>query len=253
MLASGNIVADVVLYCLDTSGSMWYSEVPGLSWLVGKQRLGIAKNFIEAHMDEASPDFIGLVTFNEGVTSAVPLQPASTARAEVRKALRGIKPSGDTNLYEAVLTCVAHAESIQNRFVKHINLELIVLTDGEDTSDGSKKEEVKRVFQNLRSNWDQWELKIAQQGVASSSIEMFSVGSEKDHKAVEKEASGFGIGHRRLLPNTESEEGRRLAQMSRARAKKMNDHVRKVVRSNVTAVNVAVGRMRTMGDLKGQQ
>jgi Ca-activated chloride channel homolog len=95
-----------------------------------------------AHLQEASGavlerlesrDRAALLTFDHTVTLRSPLTPDVE---QVRQAIRGVVPRGETALYDAVYSGIVFAEAEIGR-----NL-LIVFTDGADTSSSSTRQEI---------------------------------------------------------------------------------------------------------------
>ena len=101
-----------VVLAIDTSGSM-----------ATNNRIGAARNAATAYLNRVPADVqVGLVTFSSAATTRV--RPTKD-RAAVRAAIAGLRPAGDTALYDAVALSAAVLGPEGDRSV-------LVLSDGRD-------------------------------------------------------------------------------------------------------------------------
>lgn len=130
--------ADVVLL-IDTSGSMRDDDKIG-------QAREAAKNFLE---DQAGKNNIGLVQFNSGVETVVPLAEMESNRAPVLNAIDVLEARGNTSLFDAVIASVdkLQASSDPSRIQA-----IVLLSDGQDTSSTATLNDVVRVLSEARNS-----------------------------------------------------------------------------------------------------
>jgi VWFA-related protein len=119
----GEVGPLTTLLVMDVSGSM---HTDG--------KLEAAKAAAHSFIDQMRPeDQFGLVTFN---TEIEYVQPITTDRAEITKAIDGLIGIGDTAMYDALIQAVDILEAVDGRKA------IIALTDGLDNRSVSTPEEV---------------------------------------------------------------------------------------------------------------
>jgi Ca-activated chloride channel family protein len=125
---------------LDTSGSM-------------EPKIGTATQAVERFLRQIHPDDeIFLVTFDDRPRL---IQDFTDDRGRLASALRGVRVSGGTSLYDAVALGVDHI-----RFGKHDKKALLLISDGEDTASAAS-------FSRAQQYVRQSEMLVYSLGIAS--------------------------------------------------------------------------------------
>ncbi len=118
-----------VLLVLDTSGSMTQDK-----------RLANAKAGLRAFLKEVAPqDNIGLTIFSDRIQPLVPIAPARSNRAQLRRIVSNLVADGGTAIYDATTEGVAQVSKLAD--TSRINA-VVLLTDGEDTDSTRSADQV---------------------------------------------------------------------------------------------------------------
>jgi Ca-activated chloride channel family protein len=101
------------------------------SWSMNGQVMELCKSAAIAAIDAlADEQSVGVVTFNDGFDWDVPLQNVGKRRAEIKKAVASIEPSGQTMIYPAVEQAYKALMAVKAR-AKHV----VLLSDGRSYPD----------------------------------------------------------------------------------------------------------------------
>jgi VWFA-related protein len=125
--ATGDIGPLTTMLVMDVSGSMSHAG-----------KLEAARAAARAYVDQSRPkDLIGLLAFN---TNLDYLQPLTSNHEAVVKAIDGLKPKGDTAMYDALARAIDLMEAVSGRKA------VIVMTDGLDNRSKISPQEVIRMI-----------------------------------------------------------------------------------------------------------
>lgn len=155
-----------VILAVDRSGSMQ-----------SHGKMDAAKAAATAFVDQMRPsDMTGVVTFN---TQVQVVQPLTNNQAALRQAIAGIQVSGDTAMYDALLTSVDMLSNAQGRRA------IILLSDGLDNRS-------KRTLNDISNRLNSAELSIYTIGLGDSSLGVGYVGGidERALKAIADQSRG---------------------------------------------------------------
>ncbi|MCS6773980.1 MAG: VWA domain-containing protein [Anaerolineae bacterium] len=130
--------ADVLLL-VDTSGSMREEDKLGLA-------IQAMRAFIE---DQAGKNNVGLMRFDSDIELLVPLGPLESNREALLSAIDGLRASGNTSLYDAVITAVETLQ--QSSDPKRIQA-IVLLSDGQDTASERSLQEAVQVLRRARNS-----------------------------------------------------------------------------------------------------
>lgn len=101
------------------------------SWSMNGQVMELCKSAAQAAIDALKDEqSIGVITFNDGFDWDVPLQNLGKRRAEIKKAVAAIEPSGQTMIFPAVEQAYKALLAVKAR-AKHV----ILLSDGRSYPD----------------------------------------------------------------------------------------------------------------------
>lgn len=101
------------------------------SWSMNGQVMELCKSAAQAAIDALKDEqSIGVITFNDGFDWDVPLQNIGKRRAEIKKSVAAIEPSGQTMIYPAVEQAYKALLQVKAR-AKHV----ILLSDGRSYPD----------------------------------------------------------------------------------------------------------------------
>jgi len=136
----------LIIFSVDTSGSMWYSSRLFIASLFGPPMLKDAIDTIAASITKLkakneNDDLITIIRFDESSITFMPIKPIANCTEEDIKRLNTLKPGpwkGYTDIYDNILYCWEKAVTVHNKYgVDNINI--TYFTDGKDNKTTNKE------------------------------------------------------------------------------------------------------------------
>ncbi|MCW1967297.1 MAG: extracellular solute-binding protein [Anaerolineae bacterium] len=127
-----------ILILVDTSGSM-----------NDENKINQAKEAVRVFLeDQTSKNNVGLIEFNTTVRPLTPLGSLETNRAQIINQVNGLRASGNTALYDALLVAV---KEVATRPDSSRIQAILLLSDGQDTASKARVNDVVREITNARN------------------------------------------------------------------------------------------------------